>query len=234
MRAVYKKELRQYFNSFLGYVFLGAFLAVSGYMFYSTNLVNQRANIGDVFNNILVIVIFMIPILTMRLYAEEKRGKMEQLLLTSPISISGIVVGKYLAALSVFGVALLFTLPYPIVLLLYSQINVWSIIGNYFAFTLVVAAFLAISSFLSSLTDSQVVAAITSYTALIFLWMLGSMYTAIDNETLRLIAGRVSFHNTYSEFAMGLFNPATVLYYLSIIFVFLFFTVRMIDKKRWS
>ena len=234
MRAVYRKELRQYFRSPLGYVFLASFLAVSGYTFYSANLLSQRANLGAVFNSILVIVIFLIPVLTMRLYAEERKGHIDRLLLTSPVSVTGIALGKYLAALSVFGVGLVFTLPYVMLLLTYSHVGVWSLIGNYIAFSLVVAAFLSISCFLSSLTDSQVIAAVASYTVLIFLWMVGTMYTSVQNPVLRAVAERISFHKTYAEFASGLFNPASALYYLSVIAVFLLFTVLRMEKRRWS
>lgn len=234
MIAVLEKELRQYFNAIMGYVFLSVFLFICGYHFVAGNLILQRNDIGRFFNSIMVTVMFLIPMITMRLFAEERKTKTDQLLLTCPVSITSIVMGKYLAALAVIAVGLMFTLPYPIILIKYGNADIWVILGNYLGFTLALSAFISIGIFISSLTESQVIAAVVSYTVLIGLWLVGLLYPSVNNEALKKVLKHLSLYNKYYEFSIGIFNPASAVYYLTISAVFIFLTVRIIDQRRWN
>lgn len=233
MLAIYKKEIRQYFNSIMGYVFLAMFLLICGWFFTMGNLASQNSDIKTFFGSILVIVMFLIPVITMRSFSEEKKIKTEQLLLTSPISLPAIVIGKYLAALTIFGLGLAVTLAYPVIIAYFGTFDPLVTLGNYFGIVVAVAAFIAIGMFISALTENQVVAAVVSYCVLLGLWMVGIMRTG-KTGILRAVIDFVSFSYKFDEFTMGIFNPASIIYYLSISGIFLFLTIRMLEQRRWN
>ena len=110
MLAVFKRDLRSYFTSPIGYVFIAVFLIIANLFFYMYNIMSQTSDMTNLFANLLFILSFLLPILTMRLFSEELRQKTDQLLLTAPVSIGKVVVGKYLACLAVFVIAILLTL----------------------------------------------------------------------------------------------------------------------------
>lgn len=242
MRAIYHKEMRQYFNSVMGYVFLAIFMLISGFYFTMGNLLSGSGSISYFFQSIISLLMYLIPMLTMRSFAEEKKIKTEQLLFTAPVSTTEIVLGKFLAAMSVFLCGLAVTLLYPIILALFSsnsfigaiQNMFWETLGNYLAIILLVGAFVAIGIFISAITENQVVAAILSYVVLFGLWMSSSMATNSQNETLGSILTGLSLFIKYYEMTMGVFNPSSILFYITLIFVFLFLTVRVLERRRWS
>ena len=172
MYAVFKREMKMYFTSPVGYIFMGFFLLLSGLFFAMFNLLQASPDYNGVLASITFIFLFAVPILTMRLMSEESRQKTDQLLLTSPLSLVGIVLGKYFAAVAVFGITLLVTCIYPIILSFFGTIPVWEIVGGYIGFLLLGAAFISIGLYVSSLTDNQVVSAIITFSALLFIWLL--------------------------------------------------------------
>jgi ABC-2 type transport system permease protein len=233
MLAIYRKEIKQYFNSIMGYVFLSMFLLICGWFFTMGNLASQNSDIKTFFGSILVIIMFLIPIITMRSFSEEKKIRTEQLLLTSPVSLPAIVIGKYLAALTIFGLGLSVTLTYPIIIAYFGTFDPLVTLGNYLGIIVAVAAFIAIGIFISALTENQVVAAVVSYCVLMGLWMVG-LLRANQTGFIRAVIDFISFNYKFDEFTMGIFNPSSIIYYLSISGIFLFLTVRMLEQRRWN
>jgi ABC-2 type transport system permease protein len=232
--AIYKKELRQYFHSVIGYAFLAIFLFVCGYFFSLNSLLYRSGDISTLFQSVVTVLMYLIPILTMRSFAEEKKIKTEQLLLTAPVSTTHIVLGKFLAAMSVFGIGLAVTLIYPVIIAIYGRFELWITLGNYLAVLLLVGAFVSIGVFVSAITENQVVAAILSYVVLFGLWFSSFMAGSVQSPLVMAILRGISLFQRFYELSMGIFNPASVVFYVSIIFVFLFLTVRVLESRRWN
>ncbi len=163
MLAIYKKELRSYFYSMIGYVFMSLFLLIIGLYFFFQNFFYASANFEYTLASITFIFVIFAPLLTMRLMAEENKQKTDQLLLTSPVTATSIVVGKLLAVFSLYALIMLVTCFYPLILSLYGTVPFASAYSSILAFTLMGGAYLAIGLFISSLTDSQIVAAVISF-----------------------------------------------------------------------
>lgn len=182
MLAVYKRELRAYFSSATGFVFMGFFLLIAGFFFAMINLFRASPNYNAVLGEITFIFLIVVPILTMRLMSEEARQKTDQLLLTSPLKLSDIVLGKYFAAVTVFLMTLAVTCLYPIILSFFGKLAVWEIVGGYIGFFLLGSSFISIGLFISSLTDNQVIAAVATFTALILIWVLDWIIQALPTS----------------------------------------------------
>ena len=167
MLAVYKKEMRTYFTSIVGYLFLGFFLALIGLYFYVQNLRNGFANFGYALVSVSLFFILLVPMLTMRIMAEENRQKTDQLLFTSPVSVTKIIVGKYLSMLTMFGIVMLIISLYPSILAEYGKVNFRMSYAIILAFFLMGAAYMAIGLFISAMTESQAFSAILTFVVVI-------------------------------------------------------------------
>lgn len=163
MLAIYKKELRAYFNSIVGWLFLAFFLAFVGIYVYLYNMMKGYSYIGYALSSINFVFILLVPMVTMRIMAEEKRQKTDQLLLTAPISIWKIVFGKYLAMVTLTGIAMLLICVYPLILAQFGIVNFAMSYTAIFGLFLVSCAYLAIGLFISSLTESQAFAAVMTF-----------------------------------------------------------------------
>ena len=234
MIAIFKKELKNYFMSPIGYIFVAVFTFWASMFFSSGILMSQQADISIMFSDINLVYLFLTALLTMRLLSEEKNKKTNRLLLSSPVSITGIVVGKYLAAMAVFGVTILISFVYPWIMFRYGQPALSEVIGSYVGFILLWGAFISVGVFISSLTESQMVAGVFTFAALLFIYLISWFETSIDNTIIREIIGWFSLLSRYGDFQSGVLNIESIIYYLSFIFVFLFLTVRVIDRKRYS
>lgn len=172
MLAIFKKELRSYFTSMIGYLFIGFFLAIVGVYFMAFNLQGGYANFEYVLNSMVFVFVILVPILTMRLLAEEKKQKTDQLLFTSPLSVNKIVVGKYLAVFAVFVSAMVITMFYPFILSKYGTVSFKLAYTGILGFVLVGAAYLAIGLFLSALFESQAIAAVVTFVVLLITFIM--------------------------------------------------------------
>ena len=172
MLAIFKKELRSYFTSMIGYLFIGFFLAIVGVYFMAYNLQGGYANFEYVLNSMVFVFVILVPILTMRLLAEEKKQKTDQLLFTSPLSVNKIVVGKYLAVFAVFVSAMVITMFYPFILSKYGTVSFKLAYTGILGFVLVGAAYLAIGLFLSALFESQAIAAVVTFVVLLITFIM--------------------------------------------------------------
>lgn len=184
MLAILKREFRAYFLTPAGYVFMGFFLLISGFFFTLTNLFPGDPNYNGFLGNITFTFLIVVPILTMRLISEETRQKTDQLLLTSPLKVSEIVIGKYLAAVGVFLFALLVTCLYPYIMQFHGFIAFWEIIGGYIGFFLLGASFIAVGLLISSLTDNQVSAAVATFGILLLIWLLDFIKQGLPSDAV--------------------------------------------------
>lgn len=234
MGAIFRREVGAYFNSSIAYVFLAVFFVYSGFSFWATTLLASTTDMTGLFTVIFISLIFLIPILTMRLFSEEKKQKTEQSLLTAPISLGSMVCGKFFAALTLYTIAISIFFVYALILSYFGSVAWGMVLSNFLALFLVGAAFIAVGSFVSALTENQVVAAITGFISLMLLWLIDSAATLVSFESLSKIMMSLSFYSRYTEFTSGLFNLSSVLFYISAIVIFLFLTVRVYEKRRWG
>lgn len=184
MLAIYKKELKSYFHSMIGYVFMAFFLVVIGVYMFAINLVGQSANFDYVLNSIIFVFIILVPILTMRVIAEEKKQKTDQLLYTSAVSMPQIVLAKYLAVVTLFVATMLIVCFYPLILSAYGNVPFVSAYTSILAFTLIGCTLIAIGVFISALTESQIIAAVISFIVLMFAFLANKMATIMPTEKL--------------------------------------------------
>ncbi len=235
MGAIYKRELKSYFTSPIGYVLLAIFACTTAIYFVVLNLLNASSDLSSLFSFIIMwIMMLYAPILTMKLMSEEKKLKTDQLLLTSPVSLTSIVIGKFLSALTMFAISVSVTLLYAVVTFIYGEPGVAMLIGNYIALLLVGAAFIAVGLFISSLTENQVVAAFGAFGSVLLLLLLNAVASSVNNPTLSAVLNWLSIYSRYTDFTMGVFNISAIVYYLSFAAVFLFLTVRVLEKRRWA
>lgn len=234
MGAIYRREMGAFFTSGVAYVFLAVFYIFSGYYFYNSVITSGYTDTSPMFRSMFIIVLFLIPILTMRLLSEEKKNKTDQGLLTAPVGLWEIVLGKYFAALTIFIIAESIIFVYSFILGILGDVVWASLLGNYFAMLLLGAAFIAVGLFVSSLTENQMTAAVASMVILYFLYLFDSFSDKFSWEWLQKAVDSLSFYTRYTEFTQGVFNLTSVLFYASAAFLFNFFSVRVLEKKRWS
>lgn len=234
MAAIFKRDLRGYFTSPLGYVFIAAFLLVINIYFYIMNISQATSDLSGVFGFMLLLLIFIVPFLTMRLFSEEFKQKTDQLLLTSPTSVFQIVMGKFLAALAVFTIAISVTLIYISIIAAYGQPNVKALLANYLAIYCVASAFLAIGIFISSLTENQLISAVLSLAVFLGLYIIDYSGIGQSNRILNNFLYYISIFRRFSTISRGVLAINDLVFYLSVAGIFLFLTTRVIEKKRWS
>lgn len=287
MGAIFRKEFKSYFISSTGYIFMAVFLLISGIFFALTNLIPANPIFSDVMSSMMFIFLLLVPVLTMRTLAEETHSKTDQLLYTSPLKLSNIILGKYFAALVLFLLTLLITCLYPLLMSMFGEIAVWEIIGNYIGFALLGAAFIAVGLFISSFTESQIASAVGTFGALLVIYILEWLrqglptsqasgvvfagllvvligiivYFTTRNAYITGIAAAVgviavaatflikkeifdgftanvlgwfSLLNRYDNFTMGLLDVSSIIYYITFSAAFIFLSIRMVDKRRWS
>ena len=232
MIAIYLKELRQYFHSMIAYVFLAILLLLCGFIFVTANLMSQNGDINSFFSPLFNILLFITPILTMRQFSEEQRQKTQQLLFTLPLSLESIVMGKFLATLSVIGIGLAVTILYPVILAFFGSFSLMVTLGNYLGVILLVSAVSALGLFISTLTENQVVSAIVSYGVILILWLVDSLAPYTGSPFLKRLISLFSLKSNYIEFTYGIFNPSSILYFLSLTALFLILTTVSLERRR--
>jgi ABC-2 type transport system permease protein len=232
MKAIFKRELRSYFTSMPGYVFLSIFLLLSGFLFYLMNIKTLLSSMKYMFAILNNWALFLLPLLTMRLFTEDKRQKTDQLLLTAPVSVKEIVFGKFLAALCVFLTGIAITLLFPVILSFLGSLPVAETISCYVGFILLCALILSIGAFMSSITENQIVAAVATYGVLILTLLIGQLASYISNETIVKVLLWLSPIQRFNDFTLGILNIESVVYYISLTGLFLFFTVTAFERRR--
>jgi ABC-2 type transport system permease protein len=246
--AIADKELRSYFASPIAYIIIGFFALPFGVFFYlyleaflrqtmqmaqfGGNMnVNQQV-IRLVLQNASVIILFVMPMITMRTYAEEKRSGTIELLLTSPVTDFQIIVGKFLGALGLYIAMLLVTLLYVAILFVYGRPEWRPLIAAYLGLLLMGGAFLSLGLFISSTTDNQIVAGIISFVVFLLLWIVG-WFADSAGPTVGPITSYLSITEHFDDFSKGVIDTKHVLYYVSLITFGLFLTAKSVDSERW-
>ncbi len=233
MLAIYKKELKGYLTSMTGYIFMAVLLAVASLYYVANCLIGGYPVFGVVLSSVYFVLLIVVPVLTMRSMAEEKRQKTDQLLLTAPVSIWKIVAGKYLAMLTVFLIPMLILCLYPLILLQFGSVSLPMAYTSIVGYTLFGAACLAIGLFLSALTESQVIAAVLTFGVLFFLNMSSGIADLIGADgILGTILSAVCIYQPFVNFVQGIFDMTGVIYYVSIVLLCLFLTVQLLYKKH--
>ena len=235
MRAIYKREMRSYFTGTIGYVFLVLFLAVAGLAFCYTTLFSMSAEVGSFYIIMMIFSAIALPLLTMKSFSEERKSKIEQLLLTAPVSLGSMVLGKFLAAYTMFAGATIFSSLYFLILYRYAFIQVGILLGNIVALLLVGFVFIAIGLFVSALTENQLAAAVGTIGIIMAFLLVGLINTFLPaSYWLRYVFDSVSIFTRFQTFANGYFDLSTVIYYISIGGIFLYLTYRVYDRRRFG
>lgn len=257
MIAVYKKEMRSYFINPVGYVFVGVFLTLAAGICCYTTLQQSSYSTASYFYYLLLSMIIIVPLLTMRTFAEERKMRTEQMVLTAPVTIIQMVLGKFLAAFSMFGGCLLISLinlvPLYIVgaeeknLTDYSITHIGpvtaEIAGSVIGILLVGGAFIAIGVFISSLTENQLSAAIITIAVLLVMVIMNILNSVgsesegtrlINSYVIRYVIDWFSVFSRYTTFQYGILDWSALLYYVSLTFIFIYLTVRVYERRRWA
>ena len=231
--AITLKELKTYFVSPIAYIITAMFLMISGY-FYSLilSMTKDAGMMTYLFGNMSVILLLICPLLSMRLFAEEDRNHTRELLVTSPITDAGIVLGKFLASAILLLLMLATTLHFPVLLFVFGNPDLYPILSGYLGIFLMGCAFLAIGMLTSTWTQNQIIAAVSAFSISLMLWFLGASGSVTSSE-LGKILSYLSLNTHYESFAKGLISLSDLLYYLSIIGILLFMTVRSLETRRW-
>jgi ABC-2 type transport system permease protein len=287
MIAILKRELRSYFLTPIGYIYMGFFLLIAGVFFTFGNLFTRSSYFTSFLGGILFIYLFAVPLLTMRLFSEERRQKTDQLLLTSPVTILDIVLGKYFAALTVYVLTLAVTVMYAAVVGVFGDLALWETIGSYLGFLFLGSCYISVGIFISAGTENQLTAALVSFFSLLLVWLIDpisqsvpsdlpsgmifaaillalvclylylntrNLYLTIGAAVIGLLAAAAfyffdkglyigfirkflnwfSLNKRYESFSMGMLKVDSLVYYMSFTGLFLFLTVRLIEKRRWN
>ena len=235
MLAIFKREMRAYFTSPLGYVFIAVFLAANGFIFATSTIQEGTdSSVANYFTMLLFVFIILVPLLTMRSLSEERKLKTEQLLLTSPVSLPGMVMGKFLSAFAMFAATYLVGCLNFYALYKFGTPSTARLFGYSISILLVGAAFVAIGIFMSSLTENQLIAAISTMAVIAGFLVIGMLNSYIPFAWLRTVLDWISIYTRFGNFTYGIFDFSAVLYYASICFIFLFLTVRVYEKRRWE
>lgn len=243
MIAIFKREMRAYFTTSTGYVFLAVALSLSAIVFGACTLLIGSSDTGPYFSLMLFVLMVILPILTMKTFSEERRTRTEQLLLTAPISTTQMVMGKFLSCLCMFLIALLISCVNFIPIFVYADTsssavtslppNVALIMGNLFALILVGMSFIAIGIFVSSLTENQFASVVITIAILLGLLLVGLFNSFIDSYAIRTVLSWLSIYSRYTNFTYGIFDFGALIYYLSISGVFVFLTIRVFEARRY-
>lgn len=248
MFAIYKKELRSYFINAIGYVYVGIFLALTALIFCYTTLISNSYDTSKYFTMMVFSFVVLLPLLTMKLFSEEKKLRTEQMLLTAPVSITGMVFGKYLAALTVFASSVALSCINFIPLLavaaqerkeavsgaIYIGPSGAQIIGSLIGILLIGAVFIAVGMFISTLTENQLASAVLTIAVLLLMIVLGYVNQFIPSYGVRFVIDWISVLSRFSPFGYGRFDFSSLLYYVSLSAVFVFFTIKVYEKRRWG
>jgi ABC-2 type transport system permease protein len=287
MFAIYKKELRQYFNTVTGYAFLGFMVLITGYFFVSQNIAGANSNYNETLVGSLIMFLILMPVLTMRSFAEESRQKTDQLLFTSPVQVPEIVAAKFLSAITLYLIGIAITMCFPVVLSQLGSFDWRLTIGGVIGYFLMGACLISVGIFVSVLTDNQIVAAATTFAAIFLLLMMDNISAAAPISTASsiifaavivaligifvyfstkqlwitlifalicyagmgvvyfakrtlydgLITKVLSWFSVLSRFEnfyMGILSLSDVVYYITFSIAFLYLTVSVIEKRRWS
>lgn len=251
--AIAAKDIRAQFVSPIAYVVLTGFLLLGGWFFFNllarfnfllnlyTSFRNpeamERLNLNEfviapLLHNLSVILVILVPVITMRSFAEEKRSGTYELLMTSPLTVTEIVVGKFLGAFAFVFIMLLLTGIYPLILVLYGNPEPGVILSGYLGLLLLATAFVSVGLLTSSFTENQIIAAVSCLVGLLLLYVI-SWPADTAGETLGALLKYVSLTEHFGEMVKGVIDTRDLMYFGSVIVLALFLTQRSVESLRW-
>ncbi len=233
MLAIFKREFRSYFSTPIGFIVLAAFYFFLG-LYFSMIYSYGSPDVSMVIMTMSTVVIFVMPVITMRLMSEDRRQKVDQALLTAPVKLTSIVLGKFLAAVSVLALGFAPTVIFEIIVATYVSVNIMSFIYSLIGMLLLGSALIAIGMFISSLTESSVISAVLTLVINILVLYMSNFAQMIKVEWIATIVEKAAFITAFESFGENIFSVADVVYFISIIAAFLFLCVRSLEKRRWS
>ena len=233
MLSIWKRELQGYFYTPVGYVFMGVFLLLSSVIFFLTIMQTRSSDLLSFIGTMSYLWMLLCPVLTMRLLAEEKQKRTDQLLLTSPVSLPGVVLGKYLAAVTVMLSTVLLTGLFVLIVAIYGKVYPGELLVGYLGFVLQGCAFIALDLFISGCTSSQVTAVVAAFGANFILWMLDLLQSALRIEWVNTLLSFFSLYERSEPFLMGQLSFASVGYDLVFSTAFILLTIHAMDSRRY-
>lgn len=234
MFSIFKKELRVYFTSLLGYTVMGIFLLIAGVMFSGFFLgVRNTSDFSGFFTDLNTVFLFIVPVLTLRILAEDKKIGTYELLLTSPVSSWEIIMGKFLSVFLFVLIGVTLLLFYPLVLAFYTTVEWGTVFSGYFGILCSLAFFISIGMFASALTDNYVVAGLLSFGLFLFLFIIAYFGEGTDNTVTRILK-EVSYSTHYNQFAVGLIKAKDILYFAAGTFLWLYLAKFTVESKTWK
>lgn len=250
--TIAKKEYKSYFSGAIAYVVTALFIFLMSWMFFqilsafasrSLMMMMQGGAGGGMnlneyvfaphFGNVNVVLLIMIPALTMRLFSEEKKSRTMDLLMTSPVTSTEIVTGKILAGCLFAWTILAFLAVYPLTTKLFAQFDKGPILTSFLGLALLSAVYVAMGVFASSLTENAIIAYFVAFVLGLFFWVIGWASASMDGPAGQAVFNHLSIVNHFNDFAKGMINTSSVIYYLSLIFFFGFLTQRSLESSRW-
>lgn len=224
MWAIAKKEFKSYFLSPIGYIYIGVFLLTASVFFYLDIFAYHSVEFGNIFGSASTVLTFIIPLLTMRMFAEERKNGTEQLLLTSPKSVTQIVLGKFISVVMVTLISTLSTLMYYVIICQFGTPHIQTAIVAILGFELLSIAYASFGMFASSLSENQIVAAVISIGFFLLLWFLPNIVTGMSNFSL--------MNSFYSSFMSGTISVQDTTLLLSFTVMFVIFTIMTIQRRK--
>ena len=234
MSAIYRREVGAYFHSMIGYVYMAVLLFFNGFYFMAYNLNYGYTHYAYALYSQVVVLLLAVPILTMRSMAEERRSRTDQLLLTSPVTLWGIVWGKYLAMVTVLLVPILLICFCPLIIAMNGSATLTADYAAILAFFCMGCVYIAVGMFVSALTESQIIAAVGTFAALLVLYLWTDLVSFLPDSLAQLLSS-FDFQGVLDNFAYySVFDVGGVVLYLSMAGLFLFLTVQTLQKRRWA
>lgn len=233
MHAIYKREMKSYFTSPIGYIVCSVMLLLLG-LYFSYMYRNNYTNISFVFMSISTIALLVCPIITMRLLSEDKRQKVDQLLLTAPVKLWKIIYGKFFAALTLFMLPFAMTFIYVFILMLSTSVNWLAFLADLLGIALLGSSILAIGLFVSALTESQIIAGIFGIVISFFIMQIDYFSQSVDATWFTNATTYISFVTRYNAFTSGKIDFSNIVFFASVTVLFLYLATAVLDKKRWA
>lgn len=234
MGAIFRREIQSYFYTPAAYVFMGVFLALGSVFFGVGNLAARSGNMLNLIGNLSYLWMLLSPVLTMRLMAGERRQHTDRMLFSSPCSLSGLVLGKFLAAVTVLLCTVGASLMYALIVAVYGRLYLGETLTAYLGLVLQGCAFIALDLFVSCFCGSQMTAVVAGLGANLLVWLADILSAAVTVDAVKAVLNFISLYQRFVPFGEGQLRFSNALYYLLFIFIMLFLSVRVLDARRWS
>ncbi len=233
MTAIFKREFKAYFQTPIGYIVLAAFYFFSGF-FFTYYFANGVPKVEYVISSMLTVTVFIMPIITMRLMSDDKRQKVDQALLTAPVKLTSVVMGKFLAALAVFALGFVPTIIFEAIVMSYVKVNVLNFAYALIGILLLGGALISLGMFISTLTESSVVSAILTLVINILLLYISNFVEMISVSWIATVVEKLAIINKYTSFTENMIALPDIVYFLSATAIFIFLCVRALERRRWA